>query len=80
MIRVVVADDQALVRTGFALILASDDEIEVAAEAATGAEALAAAREQPPHVVLMDIRMPEMDGIEATRQLTTSVHRPVTSG
>ncbi len=72
MIRVVVVDDQALVRTGFALILDSDDEIEVVAEAATGAEALAAAREQLPHIVLMDIRMPEMDGIEATRHLTTS--------
>ncbi|RYB90559.1 response regulator transcription factor [Nocardioides oleivorans] len=72
MIRVVVADDQALVRSGFSLILGAEDDIEVVAEAVDGASALAAAREHLPDVVLMDIRMPGMDGIEATGHLTTS--------
>ncbi|MFI1419205.1 response regulator [Streptomyces sp. NPDC020731] len=67
-LRVVVADDQALVRTGFKLILAADG-IEVTAEAADGAEAVAAVRRTRPDVVLMDIRMPETDGIEATRRI-----------
>jgi DNA-binding NarL/FixJ family response regulator len=69
--RVVVADDQELVRTGFALILGSDPRIEVVAEASDGAEAVAAARRHVPDVVLMDIRMPGTDGIEATRQITS---------
>ncbi|NGX06021.1 response regulator [Mycobacteroides franklinii] len=68
-IRVVVADDQALVRAGFVALLDAQDGIEVVAEAATGGQALAAAREHRPDVVLMDIRMPELDGLAATRQI-----------
>ncbi len=69
-IRVLVVDDQELVRAGFCVILEAADGIAVAGEAGTGAEAVAAARELAPDVVLMDVRMPEMDGIEATRQIT----------
>jgi DNA-binding NarL/FixJ family response regulator len=68
-IRVLVADDQALVRAGFVALLDAQDGIEVVAEADTGSRALVAAREHRPDVVLMDIRMPEMDGLVATRAI-----------
>jgi DNA-binding NarL/FixJ family response regulator len=69
MIRVLIADDQALVRGGFRMILDAQHDIEVVGEAGDGREALARARELKPDVVLMDIRMPELDGLEATRRL-----------
>jgi DNA-binding NarL/FixJ family response regulator len=77
VIRVAVADDQALVRSGFVVLLASADDIEVVGEAADGAEAVALVERDRPDVVLMDIRMPEVDGIEATRRIVAS---PATAG
>jgi DNA-binding NarL/FixJ family response regulator/class 3 adenylate cyclase len=68
-IRVLIVDDQALVRAGFRMILDAEEGIEVAAEAADGRAAIAEARRVRPNVVLMDVRMPEIDGIEATRLL-----------
>ena len=68
-IRVAVVDDQALVRGGFAMVLDHEEDLAVVAEAGTGTEAIAVVREQRPDVVLMDIRMPEMDGLEATARI-----------
>jgi len=72
MIRVLVADDQALVRGSFRLLVDTAPDLEVIGEAATGAEAVEIATSARPDVLLMDIRMPVMDGIEATRQITGS--------
>jgi len=69
VIRVLLADDQALVRAGFRVLIESAPDIEVAGEAANGEEAVGLARAERPDVVLMDIRMPVLDGIEATRRI-----------
>jgi DNA-binding NarL/FixJ family response regulator len=72
MIRVLIADDQQLVRSGFHLILGCEDDMEVVGEAANGFEAIDSARRLRPDVVLMDLRMPHLDGVQATAQLASA--------
>jgi YesN/AraC family two-component response regulator len=69
VIRVVLADDQALLRAGLRALLDAEDDIDVVGEAANGREAITVVRATRPDVVLMDIRMPELDGLEATRAI-----------
>jgi DNA-binding NarL/FixJ family response regulator len=75
-IRVLIADDQALLRGGFRMILDAQPDVEVVGEASGGTEALRLAEELHPDIVLMDVRMPDLDGIEATRQLTAREGAP----
>ena len=69
-LRIVLADDERMVRTALRAILAAEPDLEIVGEAATGAEAVSVVRERTPDVVLMDVRMPRVDGIETTRQIS----------
>jgi DNA-binding NarL/FixJ family response regulator len=73
VIRILIADDQTLVRDGFRMILDAQEDFEVVGEAADGAEAVAKARELRPDIVLMDVRMPGRDGLDATREIVNSL-------
>jgi DNA-binding NarL/FixJ family response regulator len=75
-VRLLIVDDQELVRTGFRLFLETQDDLEVVGEAGDGEEAIELARELRPDVILMDIRMPRMDGVEATARLTAARIEP----
>ena len=75
-VRVLIADDQAMVRAGFAALLGADPDLRVVGQAVDGVAAVAMARDLHPDVVLMDVRMPNMDGIDATRALNAEPHPP----
>jgi DNA-binding NarL/FixJ family response regulator len=75
-VRVLLADDQAMVRTGFRMILELEDDIEVVGEAADGEQAVAAARRARPDVIVMDVRMPRLDGVAATRRVVEELEPP----
>lgn len=75
-IRTIIADDESLIRSGLRLLLGAADDIDIIAEAAHGAEAIDLARELSPDLILMDIRMPVMDGLEATRTLMAQASHP----
>lgn len=76
MIRILLVDDQALLRTGFRMILDAEPDLDVVGEAGNGVQAVELAETLHPDVVLMDIRMPEMDGVEATRRITEQPDSP----